>query len=221
MRTPLKKDLEPQKASSESESVAPPTELAAARLAVPPAQQGAQPVEVSPSARMQIPDESWSDSQIDLAYFVHAYLRDSIKFADQKAAFILAVASGLLAFLVKQGAQKSLLTPLQIRHFSEWSAFFACLLTGLAGLLSLLVVLPRLGTTTGGPIYWGGIKRLGSLPDYRATIQGMDKNRIVMSVLDHCYDLAEIADRKFWLLKWATWFGSFAAVAAALVLLNL
>jgi hypothetical protein len=195
--------------------------LATARLSVPRAQQGTQPVEALPSARTQIPDESWSDSQIDFAYFVHAYLRDSIKFADQKAAFILAIASGLLAFLVKQGAQRSLLTPLEIRHFSEWSAFFACLLTGLAGLLSLLVVLPRLGTKTGGPIYWGGIKQLGSLPDYRATIQGLNKNRIVMAVFDHCYDLAEIADRKFELLKWATWLGSLAAVAAALVLLGL
>ncbi len=217
----MKKDLEPQKPSSPSESVAPPEELATARLSVPHVQQGTQPVEASPSARIQIPDESWSDSQIDFAYFVHAYLRDSIKFADQKAAFILAIASGLLAFLIKQGAQKSLLTPLEIRRFSEWSAFLACLLTGLAGLLSLLVVLPRLGTKTGGPIYWGGIKDLGGLPEYRATVQGLDKNRIVMAVLDHCYDLAEIANRKFELLKWATWIGAIAAVAAVIVLLNL
>lgn len=214
-------DLEPQKQSSRGERVSPPEELATARLSVPPPQQGTQPAEALPSARIQIPDESWSDSQIDFAYFVHAYLRDSIKFADQKAAFILAIASGLLAFLVRQGAQKSLLTPLQIRQFSEWSAFFACLFTGLAALFSLLVVLPRLGTKTGGPIYWRGITNLGSLPAYKAAIQGLDKNRIVMAVLDHCYELADIANRKFELLKWATWFGAFAAVAAAFVLLNL
>jgi hypothetical protein len=217
----LKKDFEPQKASSPGENVAPPEELATARLSVPPPEQGAQPVEASSSARIQIPDESWSDSQIDFAYCVHAYLRDSIKFADQKAAFILAIASALLAFLVKQGAQKSLLTPLGLRHFSEWSAFFACLLTGLAGLLSLLVVLPRLGKKTGGPIYWGGILELGGLAAYKATFQGLDKNGIVMAVLDHCYDLAEIANRKFELLKWATWFGAGAAIAATCVLLGL
>lgn len=165
--------------------------------------------------------EEWSGAHSQFAYFVHLYIRDFIKFADQKAAFILAVASAILAFLVKQGAQKSLLAPLGNRSFSDWSAFFACLLVSLAALLALLVVLPRLNGKGSGIVYWGAFLQLGDASAYKAALQPLDENRLVSAILEHCYELAEIADRKYELLKWATWLGALGAIAAAFVLLGI
>ena len=165
--------------------------------------------------------EQWSDTHSQFAYFLHLYIRDFIKFADQKAAFILAVASAILAFLVKQGAQKSLLAPIGNRNFSDWSAFFACLLISSASLLALLVVLPRLSGKGTGIVYWGAFLQSGGASVYKETLQRLDENRLVSAIFEHCYELAEIADRKYELLKWATWLGALGAIAAAFVLLGI
>jgi hypothetical protein len=166
-------------------------------------------------------NEEWLDAHGQFAYFLHLYIRDFIKFADQKAAFTLAVTSGILAFLVRQGAQKSLLAPLGNRSFSDWSAFFACLLVSLGAFMALLVVLPRLRGKPHGIIYWGAFLRLGDASAYKAALRPLDDNQLVSAVLEHCHELAEIADRKYEFLKWATWLGALGAVAAAFVLLGI
>jgi hypothetical protein len=165
--------------------------------------------------------ELWSDAHGQFAYFLHLYIRDFIKFADQKAAFILALASAILAFLVRQGAHKSLLAPIGNRNFSDWSAFFACFLISSTSLLALLVVLPRLSGKRTGVVYWGAFLQSGGASAYKATLQPLDGNRLVSEILEHCYELAEIADRKYELLKWATWLGALGAIAAAFVLLRI
>ena len=165
--------------------------------------------------------EEWPADQKDFASLVHQYTRDFIKFADQKAAFIFAVASATLAFLVKQGAHKSLLIPIRDRGFSEWAAFLSCLLVGFSGLLSLLVVLPRLRGRGEGLIYWKGVVKSGSAPGFVSRVRQLRSGQLTNVVLEHCYEMAEIADRKYELLKWAMWFGAFGAVAAGCVLLGL
>lgn len=165
--------------------------------------------------------EQWSGEQKEFASLVHQYTRDFIKFADQKAAFIFAVASATLAYLVKQGAHKSLMIRIADRGFSEWAAFFSCLLVGLAGLLSLLVVLPRLRGKADGLIYWKGIAKLGGASSYVSRVRQLRDGELTDAVLEHCYEMAEIADRKYDLLKWAMWFGAFGAIAAGCVLLGL
>lgn len=166
-------------------------------------------------------NEEWSDAHCQFAYFLHLYIRDFIKFADQKAAFVLAVTSAILTFLVKQGAQKSLLAPLGNRGFSDWSAFFACLFVGLGAFMALLAVLPRLRGKPHGIVYWGAFLSLGDASAYKAALQPLDENHLVSAVLEHCYELAEITDRKYELLKWAAWLGALGAVAAAFVLLGI
>jgi hypothetical protein len=166
-------------------------------------------------------NEEWSDAHAQFAYFLHLYIRDFIKFADQKAGFVLAVTSAILAFLVKQGAQKSLLAPLGNRSFSDWSAFFACLLVSLGAFVALLVVLPRLRGKPHGIVYWGAFLRLGDASAYKEALRPLDESQLVSAIIEHCYELAEIADRKYELLKWATWLGALGAVAAAFVLLGL
>jgi Family of unknown function (DUF5706) len=165
--------------------------------------------------------EEWSAEQKEFASLVHQYLRDFIKFADQKAAFIFAVASATFAFLVKQGAYKSLLIPIAGRGFPEWAAFLSCLLVGFAGLFSLLVVLPRLRGQGDGLIYWKGIVKSGDVSNYLSRIQQFRDGQLTNVVLKHCYELAQIADRKYELLKWAMWFGAFGAIATGCVLLGL
>jgi hypothetical protein len=85
--------------------------------------------------------EEWSAEQKEFASLVHQYIRDFIKFADQKAAFIFAVASATLAFLVRQGAHKSLLIPIADRGFPEWacSLFWSYFLVCVGGVRDLSI----------------------------------------------------------------------------------
>jgi hypothetical protein len=162
----------------------------------------------------------WTKEQRELASFVHMYIRDFIKFADQKAAFIFAVSSAVLTFLLRHDAQKTLLLPVSVRRVSEWIASASVLLVALSGLLSLFVVLPRLRSKGKGLIYWKGIVSAGKSADYLAEVQQLRGEDIAGPILEHCYELAEIADRKYELLKWAMWLGSIGTVAAGWVLLG-
>jgi hypothetical protein len=217
----MKEEVSSQTATPSTETTTIPTELQGKGL---PTVAG--PIPLAPEDSKSL--ESQHDSTKELskehgqyAYFVHQYIRDFIKFADQKAAFIMAIASAILAFLIKQDAHKSLLTPIRDRGLPEWAAFSSLLLIAIAALLALLVVLPRLSSKGKGIIYWKGILLTNSSANYAAKIQTLDDDKLVRAILDHTYELAEIADRKYELLKWATWIGAIGSFAAVIVLLGL
>ena len=165
--------------------------------------------------------ERWSEEHSEFAYFLHLYIRDFIKFADQKAAFILAVTSTILTFLARQGAQRSLLAPIAHRSLTEWFATVSCLLVGISALLALLVVLPRLRGKPSGIVYWGALLQRGGASAYKHSLRPLDSHLLIGEILEHCYELAEIADSKYELLKWSIWLGAVGAIAAAFVLLGL
>lgn len=57
--------------------------------------------------------------------------------------------------------------------------------------------------------------------NYTMKIRTLSNQGLVDGVLDPCYELAEIAKRKYELLKWAIWIGAAGAVAASCVLLGI
>lgn len=217
----MKEELPSQTANSSNEPASLPAKLQSKRLSTTAGEPGRILDETKSPALHGEADEKWSKEQGEFAYFVHQYLRDFIKFADQKAAFIMAIASAILAFLTRQGAYKSLLTPIRERGLPEWAASSSFLFIALAGLLALLAVLPRLGSKAVGIIYWKGILQSGGPLNYRMKVQTVDDHGLIRSVLDHSYELAEIADRKYEILKWATWIGTIGCLTAAIVLLGL
>jgi hypothetical protein len=215
----VKEEIDSQTSEASKTPIVVPIELERERLPFP-----AGTDRVLAAGKRQdsnLDSEQWSRGHEEFAKFVHTYIREFIKFADQKAGFAFATASAVLTFLVRRGAHKSLLVPLATRGFSEWAAFLACLLIGLSALLSLLVVLPRLRGRGEGVIYWKGILQSGTETNYVSKIQQSSNDALTAAVLQHCYQLAEIADRKYELLKWAIWSGVIGAVIAASVLLGL
>ncbi len=163
----------------------------------------------------------WAKGRREFANFVHLYIRDFIKFADQKAAFVFAAASAIIAFLVKREAHKALLVPISTRGMSDWFASLSFLFVALSGVLSLYVVLPRLRNKGKGLIYWKGITSLGGSAKYIADVEELSDEGLTRSVFEHCYELAEIADHKYEVLKWAMWLGAMGGIAAGYVLLGL
>lgn len=215
--THMKEEITPQSAGAAARSTPVPSELESLRVntagdsATGAADRGAsanQPTE-------------WLGGHKEFAVFVHEYLQEFIKFADQKAGFIFAIASAILTFLVKQQVQRNVLASISNRGLSEWAGFLALLLMATADVLSLLVVLPRLRGKGTGLVYWKGILDAKGPSDYVLRIRRLGDDGLNTAVLEHCYELAGIADRKYELLKWAMWSGAFGAIAAGCVLLGL
>lgn len=216
----MKEELPSQTATPSKQPASPPAELQGKELSALAGTPNPSADEAKSLALQRGGDGEWSKEHGQFAYFVHQYLRDFIKFADQKAAFVMAIASAILAFLIKQGAHKSLLIPIRNRSFSEWAALFSCLLIALAGFLALLVVLPRLGGKGTGIIYWKGILQSRNSVEYATRVRTTHDDRLIGHVFDHCYELAGIANRKYEILKWAIWIGAIGCLAAASVLLG-
>jgi hypothetical protein len=207
-----------QTASRSAQQTCTPPEIANERLVAVGTQAAKPSADSESEVGKSVAEDIWTDKQTEFAYFLHQYLRDFIKFADQKAAFIFALSSGIAAFLVRSGAHKIFLTPLSSRSFSDWAAFLACISAAVAGLLSLAVVLPRLRGRSTGVIYWKGIVGTGSALAYQGLLRAADNHRITGALLEHCYELAQIADRKYEILKWALWVGAVGVVASGVLL---
>ncbi|MBI5387130.1 MAG: hypothetical protein HZA90_20865 [Verrucomicrobia bacterium] len=160
----------------------------------------------------------------ELPEFVHQYLRDYIALADQKAAFVLAAVSAILAFLVSSGALQPLKDFALLGAGFSWSKLvgvLACGLLSTAAILAILVVVPRLNSDTkpcSGFIFWKAIIAFGRAEDYAAAVQGLTKKMAGVEVQRHCFVLAQVCDQKYGFLNWAIRIGAVAFVLTVVFL---
>jgi hypothetical protein len=157
--------------------------------------------------------------QSSFVTYVHEYIADFIKFADQKAAFIFAGASGLLAVLYDRGGRAIWHVPVVAWRTHEWLACASMTLTVLSAILAIAVVAPRLSGKAPGLIYWNSISRLPDAQAYCGAIAKLDLGKITEEVGQHCFELAQIAKRKYELLRWAIWSGVLGLAAGGVYLL--
>jgi hypothetical protein len=125
----------------------------------------------------------------DFACHVHAYLRQFIQAADQKAAFTLAASSAVLGFLVSR---------LSDSHYPHSICFWVlgslgAVLLFIAGGLAAFSVRPRQNDVRTGLVAWGGILKKQNADEYRESVNKVD---LLQEVLAHCYELSVIVQRK-------------------------
>jgi len=146
----------------------------------------------------------------------HAYIRDYIALADQKAGSLFAIVAAMLAYLQVQGATRRWISDPRTWHLVDALACFAIVALVTGAVLSLLAVAPRLTGAPHGVVFWNAVAMCASGEDYAEQVIGMDQRRLLRAKLEHCYELAKVCRAKYRVLAAAIWVGG-AGLAAAVI----
>jgi len=151
---------------------------------------------------------------------VHQYVREFIRFADQKAAFFFAGSTALLAFLYENG-----LAARWISHPMTWNiidvlSFGVVLSLISAVLLSIVVVVPRTGGSRRGLIFWEAIAEYRSSRDYADHVASSSVPTLSRARAEHAYELSIVCQKKYRWLRYAVIAGSLGFVGSLLLFLT-
>jgi hypothetical protein len=143
----------------------------------------------------------------EMAVFTHLYLREHTRLADQKAAVIFVVVSGLIAFIINhEGAITG-------QPFNAWSARLwvgsaACVFLVASAVATILVQVPRLKLRpAAGLIFWEQIAALASVDEYVSKIEGLTPAASRRAILSQCFVLAKVCSQKYQVLRLSIWLG--------------
>jgi hypothetical protein len=145
---------------------------------------------------------------------LHAYVREYIALADQKAAVLFTVVAGMLAYLQTQNAARRWMVDPRTWGILELLSFAAMvgLLCGSIGALS--VVVPRTRGSKRGLVFWGAVALHRDAQEYADRVVRMDGPALVRAKLEHSHELAVICRRKYRALDKAIWCAAVGLVAA-------
>jgi hypothetical protein len=147
-----------------------------------------------------------------------AHLRESINLADQKAGFLFATVTAVLAYLHTSGGTQRWLTALRggAWGFGEVLATVAVLGLVAGAVGALFVVVPRIRGTVKGVVASWAIARFDSPSAYVDEVLATEPEALTRAKLEHCWCLAQISRRKYQAVNLALWcsvVGLMAAVA--------
>jgi len=140
----------------------------------------------------------------DFVWHVHAYLNDQIKFADTKAAFVAALATGVTGALYGAHVHEHFTGPAGAGRL--WpggvaAAAFGLLIFSLVTCLASIVPRRR-SFQPRGYIYWGAIAEHDSQETYYRQLQSETADALTEHLGHHAYTLATICKDKY---RWLTW----------------
>jgi hypothetical protein len=137
----------------------------------------------------------------DFLWNVHGYVNEHIRFADTKAAIVLAWAGAIVGGLVSNGSYKNFQEGRLFQPESwllAWATLIAFLLLAIAWLVAVLVVTPRVTYSDGGMkglIFWRQVKMFPDATNYTTAVEQC--SNLQACVAEHVYDLSNVADQKF------------------------
>lgn len=138
------------------------------------------------------------DSQMQLALRAHTYVTEFIKLADQKAGFLFALSTGLLAIMYKNAAQIHFLKAVNTWSFPDFLYFVALLALISSAALSFLVVKPRTKIEKpSGLIFWQTVASFDSTQDYLNKALSLSKKEVLQELFYYHYRLSKTCDSKY------------------------
>lgn len=153
----------------------------------------------------------------EFAAFHQGYVWNAISLADTKAAWSFAVCAGMIAYLLAQAPTASLFLN------SPWvlaSYLCAGALIGLSvgAVFAFLVIVPRLGGSPEGLVYFGAVALRKNAVSYVSDVGRAAPDALTRARLTHSYDISLIADRKYRHLRTSMWAALAGLVCAAIVI---
>jgi hypothetical protein len=150
----------------------------------------------------------------------HDHLSNSILLADQKAGYLFATVTAVLAYLHSTGASQRWLTGLKE---GRWGLAETLILLAMAGLVvgavgSLLVVIPRIRGSAKGLVAAWAVASFETPQDYVELVLQSDPATLARAKLEHVWNLSQINRRKYQIITVALRC-SFAGLLAAILYL--
>ena len=163
---------------------------------------------------------AYADSTDRFLWDIHKYTNDYIRFADTKAAFVVAASTALVGTLVSSSIFESCFrrTPCQWSPL-QWVALVGLLLLTASLFLSVSAVRPRLWNKTSiGYIFWESIAGHGSPQEFSRAVGELPARMRTRAISDHLFVLATVAKRKYAYVKLAIYTGLPGAALAGIAL---
>lgn len=151
---------------------------------------------------------------------IHQYIREYIRIADQKAAFFFAVSVSIVAYLNQQSYLTNWITNPIYWSIVEILGFIASISILVSAIACLLVVMPRLGGSKRGIIFFNAISEYQTQQEYLSDVLSATPSKLCEEKLKHAYDLAKVCIRKYSALRWGLWSGALGLSSTALILLT-
>lgn len=158
------------------------------------------------------------DVHLSFVDFHQGYVTEYIQLADTKAAWVFAVASGLIAYMF---SNSNIQGAVQFQGW-DWLTVLICVTLVLlvsTAVLSFLVIVPRLSRSRDGIVFFASVATRASPDEFVREIAGMSESALIEARLRHGYDISKICTKKYRLLALAFKFGVFALVGMAFVVL--
>jgi Family of unknown function (DUF5706) len=154
----------------------------------------------------------------DFISFHEGYVRHYVSLADTKATTVLGVVAGLLAYLFSQPKFNDLI------FNPAWTAAYiqmavTTLFLALAAGCAALVIVPRLGHSGEGVVFYGAVANHASSDAYLQQIAQRNEPELTAARIRHSYDVSKACVRKYDMLRKAVWFG-FIGIASSLQILG-
>lgn len=195
---------------SPSPGTVPPEIESAPRIAAPAIGQG----EIVSSETPHL-----DEAHRSFAEFHQEYVSSYIQFADTKAAWIFAIAAGLLVYILdKNDLHALLLFPQDPNlHMPIFVATVVLLIA--SAVLSFLVVLPRLPASGEGIVTFFSVAKKPSADSYVREVASMTDAALTEARLKHSYTISGVCSTKYARLRWAFITGVGGLIGTALLTL--
>lgn len=189
---------------------------------------GQVPPEIERAPNLSVPVEGAGEILANAAFqleeahllfadFQQGYVSGYIQLADTKAAWVFAVASGLIAYIFGGSNLQAIL--FQRCDWLTALVFVTVVLLVLAAVLSFLVIVPRLSRSNDGIVFFGSVANRASPGEFVREIAGMREPELIEARLRHGYDISKICARKYRFLTMAFRTGILALIGMAFVVL--
>lgn len=207
-------DRKTQSVSTETEISTPPDITSVTIL--PPLQPKQSPS--STEEKTQPMKEGASAPTYKFAHESHEYVREYIRNADQKSIFYFSICSTLLAFEHLQSWAARWVKSPMTWSMVDFASFVAMVGLALAAACFLFAVVPRLGGSPRGFIFFKSVANYLNADQYISDVAGRQESELTAEKLRHCYELAKIATSKFAWMAIGLWI-TLVAIPCSLFLL--
>lgn len=157
--------------------------------------------------------------KLKFAEETHQYIRDCIRQADQKATFLFAGSSTLLAYLNSISVAQSWLSNPQTWSLLDMLSFLATCGLMIGTACCAFVITPRLGGSKKGLVFFSSIQEYETPAEYATVLNSKSSSELCEAKLKHVYELSTVCHAKFNSLTWAFKASIFGTFCSFLVLI--
>lgn len=171
------------------------------------------------NSNIPLTDPKELEIRLKFAEETHQYVRDYIRQADQKATFLFAGSSGLLAYLNALN-----ITNLWMSNPKTWGIIEVLCFIATASLIAGCIccagtVVPRLKGSKKGIVFFEAIKEYENSAEYACDLLTKKPSQLCEAKYKHIYDLSSICRDKYKSLVWGFRFGMVGAFSTFALLI--